>query len=71
MTDINTIDITPSWTRALVRIAIEGSTPESRNAAAEILDDAFRKLEMLQRFVDSDDRVLRMLQEFQQQEAAQ
>jgi len=35
-----------------------------------VLEDAASKLDLLSRFIDSDDRVLRMLQDFQQQEAA-
>ena len=67
------IDLTPTWTAVLtyiVPIGFDNGDAESRRLALDTLRDAARKLDMLQRFIDSDDRVLRMLQDFQQQEAA-
>jgi|DEB0MinimDraft_10_1074344.scaffolds.fasta_scaffold552019_1 hypothetical protein len=68
------IDLTPTWEAVLTRIVPAGlahGNRDGREAAMAALLDAARKLDMLQRFIDSDDRVLRMLQDFQQQEAAQ
>jgi hypothetical protein len=68
------INIAPTWHAALCHIvpaALAGHDGrEAREAAIEVLEDAANKLDMLSRFIDSDDRVLRMFQDFQQQEAA-
>lgn len=67
-------EIKLTWTAALtiyVPIGFDNGDAESRTLALETLQDAAQKLEMFQRFIDSDDRVLRMLQDFQRQEAAQ
>ena len=69
----DTLNITPTWDAVLVQIVPALLTNGNRDAydgGIAALKDAARKLDMLQRFVDSDDRVLRMLQEFQEQEAA-
>ena len=78
----NTIDLTrwiphdyaiPTWHAVLVKIVpalLKHGTRRGQDDALDTLREAARKLEMFQRFVDSDDRVLRMLQDFQQQEAA-
>jgi hypothetical protein len=68
----DTIDLTPTWESVLTRIVPLGlahGNHDGREAAMAALLDAARKLDMLSRFIDSDDRVLRLLQEFQQQES--
>ena len=71
MTD--TIDITPTWDAVLVTIVpalLTNGNRDSYDGGIAALKDAARKLDLLSRFIDSDDRALRMFQEFQQQEAA-
>ena len=63
-----TVNIAPTWRAALCHIvpaALAGhDNREGREAALDVLEDAASKLDLFQRFVDSDDRVLRMLQDF-------
>ena len=66
----NTVNIAPTWHAALCHIVPAAIENGGRDSAIEVLEDAASKLDLLSRFIDSDDRVLRMLQEFQQQEAA-
>jgi hypothetical protein len=66
----NTVNIAPTWHAALCHIVPAAIENGGRDAAIEVLEDAASKLDLLSRFIDSDDRVLRMLQDFQQQEAA-
>lgn len=68
----DTFKIEITWTAALtyfVPIGFDNGDAESRTLALDTLQDAAKKLEMFKRFIDSDDRVLQMLQDFQQQEA--
>lgn len=65
-----TVNIAPTWHAALVHIVPMAFENGGRDAAIPVLEDAARKLDLLSRFIDSDDRVLRMFQDFQQQEAA-
>lgn len=69
----DTIDLTPTWHAVLVQIVpalLKHGTPEGQDGAIDTLRDAARKLDLLSRWIDSDDRALRMFQDFQQQEAA-
>ena len=68
MTD--TVNLTPTWHAALVHIVPMAFENGGRDAAIPVLEDAARKLDLLSRWIDSDDRALRMFQDFQRQEAA-